>query len=460
MRSARNQPSLVASPIFVGALTVLVVVIAVFLAYGANSGLPFVPTYQIKVVTTDAAELVRGNDVRIGGARVGQVKTLTAQVAPDGTPTAVLDLALDRSVQPLPVDSQFAVRQRSNLGLKYLELIPGSSKQGVPPGGSLDTTHGRPVVDLNDLLDTFNSRTRNAVRGAVGSVGDAIAGRGSGLNDAVGALNPLFTHLTPVARNLNDPATGLGFTIRAFAAAVNGIQPVAPQLSDLFAQGATTFSAIASESPALGRGFDLAPGVLDASGRALTAVTPVLADTTRLLRAVRPGVQVLPRATRELASALSVATPVLNRTPQFTDQLSGALGSLNTLAADPLTTSFLSELSGTLTPLTETLNFINPFQTVCNYLALWGRNVPSIISEGNAQGTWFRFVPIIKADEMLQSATPSQTLHVVPYPDEGQHGQCEAGNEIYAPGQQIGPVPGAQPNFTESTSPPPGVSAP
>jgi len=258
MRSSRSQSSLVASPVFVGALTVLIVVIAVFLAYGANSGLPFVPTYQIKVVTTDAAELVRGNDVRIGGARVGLVKSLTAHVAPDGSPTAVLGLALDKTVQPLPVDSQFVVRQRSNLGLKYLELIPGSSKQGLSPGGSLDTTHGKPVVDLNDLLDTFDSRTRNSVRGAIKGAGDAFAGRGSALNDTIGALKPLFTHLLPVSQNLSDPATGLGATIRAVAAGSSALVPAAPQLSDLFTQAATTFKAIASESAALGRGFDLA----------------------------------------------------------------------------------------------------------------------------------------------------------------------------------------------------------
>ena len=46
---------------------------AVFLAYNANNGLPFVPTYQLKADVPSAANLVKGNDVRIGGARVGVV---------------------------------------------------------------------------------------------------------------------------------------------------------------------------------------------------------------------------------------------------------------------------------------------------------------------------------------------------------------------------------------------------
>ena len=54
-------------------MTVLVVVVAVFLAYNANSGLPFVPTTQLKVDLANGANLVPGNEVRSGGFRVGVV---------------------------------------------------------------------------------------------------------------------------------------------------------------------------------------------------------------------------------------------------------------------------------------------------------------------------------------------------------------------------------------------------
>ena len=54
----------------IGAATTLVIIVAVFLAYNANKGLPFVPTYQLKAdVPERRSNLVRGNEVRIGGAR-------------------------------------------------------------------------------------------------------------------------------------------------------------------------------------------------------------------------------------------------------------------------------------------------------------------------------------------------------------------------------------------------------
>ncbi len=52
-------------------------VVAVFLSYNANNGLPFVPTYDVTVQVPDAAGLVRGNEVRIGGKRVGVIEEIT-----------------------------------------------------------------------------------------------------------------------------------------------------------------------------------------------------------------------------------------------------------------------------------------------------------------------------------------------------------------------------------------------
>ncbi len=46
--SRRPSSSIVASPLLVGAVTLLVVAVSVMLAVQANRGLPFVPTYNLK----------------------------------------------------------------------------------------------------------------------------------------------------------------------------------------------------------------------------------------------------------------------------------------------------------------------------------------------------------------------------------------------------------------------------
>ena len=101
----RGSASIAANPVLIGAATTLVIIVAVFLAYNANSGLPFVPTYELKTQVPSAAQLVKGNDVRIGGSRVGAVTDITPVTAKDGSVSALLTLKLETSVKPLPVDS-------------------------------------------------------------------------------------------------------------------------------------------------------------------------------------------------------------------------------------------------------------------------------------------------------------------------------------------------------------------
>ena len=60
LRRRRPTASIVANPVLVGAVTTLVVIVAVFLAYNANNGLPFVPTRSLNVQIANGAELVPG----------------------------------------------------------------------------------------------------------------------------------------------------------------------------------------------------------------------------------------------------------------------------------------------------------------------------------------------------------------------------------------------------------------
>src|SRR3954470_22815319 len=135
MRS--NRPSVFGSPVLVGAITVLVVVVGVFLAYNANKGLPFVPTYDINARVPSAANLVVGNDVRVGGDRVGVVNNITPVRGDNGKVSAVLGLKLDKSVDPLASNSTVLVRPRSALGLKYVEITPGRGNTALRAGDTL-----------------------------------------------------------------------------------------------------------------------------------------------------------------------------------------------------------------------------------------------------------------------------------------------------------------------------------
>src|SRR5262245_10350537 len=188
--------SLAASPTLVGAVTVLVVVVAVFLAYQANQGLPFVPTYKISAELPNADSLVAGNDVRIGGIRIGQIKSVepeTVDNAPcPNDPTrqctsqvAKVNMELNQDIEPLPVNSTLVVRARSALGLKYLEIDRGNSSQGYKPGATVPLTAARPEpVEIDQVFNMFDEPTRVAIQSNLLEFGNAMEGRGVDFNEA------------------------------------------------------------------------------------------------------------------------------------------------------------------------------------------------------------------------------------------------------------------------------------
>src|SRR5438309_4842619 len=137
----RASQSAFANPVMVGAVTLLAVLVAVFLAYNANQGLPFVPTKELKVVFADGANLVVGNDVREGGFRVGLVSDMKPVPLPNGQVGAQMTLKLDKSNGNVPVDSTATIRPRSVLGLKFVEINRGTSTKMIADGGTLAISH-------------------------------------------------------------------------------------------------------------------------------------------------------------------------------------------------------------------------------------------------------------------------------------------------------------------------------
>ena len=157
-------------------LGLVLLVVAVFLAYNAASGLPFVPVYRVSVVMPNAQRLAPNNEVRIGGSRVGIVESIEPVANPNsGRVAAKLNLKLEEDVAPIPVDSTVAVRSRSALGLKYLEISEGTSSEGFPEGA--------------EVMRSDDGFRRVSLAGVRSVVGAAFTCFSSKLN-AVGGCSP------------------------------------------------------------------------------------------------------------------------------------------------------------------------------------------------------------------------------------------------------------------------------
>lgn len=469
MRRHRGTPLSVAvsNPTVIGALAVLVTILAVFLAYNANSGLPFVSTYRLTAQVPDAAALVPGNEVRVGGVRVGIVESIEPVANEDGSTNAALNLKLDTSIEPLPEDSSVIIRSRSALGLKYLQLTRGTSEEGYAAGSTLPLSAAKPEpVEIDQLLNTFDEPTREAIRGNLIEFGNALAGRGPDINRLIGALQPLLPRLERVMRDLSDPVEGIGPFFSALQQSAAEVAPVAEVQAQLFVELDVTLAAFADVArPFLQETISRTPDTLQTATDTLPRIRPFLVNTRGLFVDLQPGTRALADSADDIEAALVAGTPVLRRSRILNRELAPTAASLRRLTDDASSRRGISRLIDLNESLGRTLRFIVPAQSVCNYATLLLRNVASLSSQGNSLGNWQRANALSNPSGPNNEGSPSSGpargggddprnfLHVNPYPNTaapGQTRECEAGNETYVVGETvIGNSPGNQGTVTE-----------
>jgi phospholipid/cholesterol/gamma-HCH transport system substrate-binding protein len=471
--------AIASSPTMVGAITTLIVILAVFLAYNANNGLPFVPSYRISAQVPNAETLVPGNDVRVAGVRVGFVEDVVPVQHENGRVTAKADLKLDKSVDPIPKGSTVIVRAQSALGLKYLEIDRSNSKQGYAEGSTLplSAAHPRPV-EFDQVLSSFNGRTRSAIRQNLVQFGAVLAGRGPQINAALGQLRPLLRRLEPVARNLASSKTGLARFFREAGHAAAEVAPVAQTQAHMFVSLDTTFGALASVArPFIQDTISETPPTFDTLIRTNPRISTFLRHNAALFADLRPGARALKRTSPAIASALETGADVLPGAPSLNAQLPPTADALEQFATNPDVQGGISRSTQTLNYLSPTLRFVAPAQSVCNYATLLSRNAASLFSIGDGIGTGQRFLvmsspggpnnetapasaPADKAGNETNGAgnPDANFLHSNPYPNTASPGQhpreCEAGNEHYVKNRAvIGNSPGNDGIQTEDQIP-------
>jgi hypothetical protein len=357
----RSSVSLVASPVLLGSVTTLILIVAVFLSYNAK----LVPQYD-----------------------PAQHRTV-----------AKAHLKLDKSVEPLAKDTTVIVRQRSALGIKYVQLDPGHASRTFRAGDTIPLSQAGHPVEFDDLFDTFDEKTRDASRLSVKGFGNALAARGTSLNGAIAALNPFVTHLTPVMRNLASPQTHLNDLFREIGRAAAEVAPVARVQAELFTNMADTFAAI-DQSPAnLQQSIEKAPSTLDTATASFKTQQPFLADFADLSHRLRPTAGELPHMLPALNRALASGTGVLPDTVDLNDRARELFSALDDLARNPNTLLALKDLTTTVAVSGPLLQFIAPYQTVCNNAVYWFSGLSGHLSEDVNGGTVERI--LVRDDHTL-----------------------------------------------------------
>jgi phospholipid/cholesterol/gamma-HCH transport system substrate-binding protein len=143
----------------VGAVIAAIVLVGLILFGGGGVG-----GYKVKAHFLNAGQLVKGNPVQVGGVPVGSVKGI--RITDDGE--AEIELSIDGDHAPLRRGTRAEIRQFSQSGLanRYVDLtLPPNSNDEIPDGGVIETDHTVTQVDLDELYNTLDPKTRRSLQG-------------------------------------------------------------------------------------------------------------------------------------------------------------------------------------------------------------------------------------------------------------------------------------------------------
>lgn len=414
----------------VGLVGVLGVLVLVYVGFRAPDAIPGRSYYTVKAKFTNADNLTGHYQVRDGGKLVGQVLNPRVENG-----EAVVDLQLDPSIRPLRTDTHIEVRPRSPVGVRYVDIKPGTSGAPIPEGGTIPASQTASTVQLDTVLGTFDPSTRKNAQRFFRELGSGFAGRGDDLNEALGGAPAMLsaaggTGGTGAAGTLSSSSGWLSAIadrqgavtslVDGGATIANAADPVSRQIADGFAPEAKALQPFTQERGAVQSTLDKAPGTFRTASSSLPSVNGLVDQLRGFARDVRPGLQAGPSTFAQTSALLRESRPGL-RAAETTLRDAGT-------AVQP-TLNLLSTLKPALPQIENTLTNLTPIVTNlgahgCD-LNLFGSRWTSMMRYGNQDGAVLRF-NLTFGPESLYGQTRKLTGA---HPSNAYPKPCQAGTE-------------------------------
>lgn len=120
-----------------------------FVVFAYNSSATPKAGYTVTASFDGIDGLVSGNDVRIGGVKIGHITNMDIDTK---TYQAKISMNIAPHI-PLPKDTSAAVVSESLLGGKYISLTPGGDEEKLKDGESIEYTQSS--LNFEQLLGKF-----------------------------------------------------------------------------------------------------------------------------------------------------------------------------------------------------------------------------------------------------------------------------------------------------------------
>lgn len=275
----------------VGLSSIVIAVVLIYIGITAPNGTPGRGYYTLRAEFSRADNLVSHYQVRVGGRLIGQVLDPRIENG-----KAIVDMQLYKDVGPLLSDTTVRVRPRSAIGLRFVDLTPGTKGTPLGEGALIRAKQTSASLPLDTALGIFDEKRRAKVKVLLSKLGAGFAGRGEDLNTAIESGAPFLDSTASTLGAVNDRRGALAGFIAGNAGTVAAADPVRRDIAEMFEPSAQALRPFAEKADALRETLEAAPPALDTLSRELPPTRRLLAQTERFARAATPTLALSPRA--------------------------------------------------------------------------------------------------------------------------------------------------------------------
>jgi phospholipid/cholesterol/gamma-HCH transport system substrate-binding protein len=234
------------------------------------SNTQFVDTTKYRLIFTDAAGVIPGDEVRIAGVRVGQVESIKLY---QGNLAQVTVSVL--KTEQLPRSTQAQLRYRNLMGQRYVSLTQGTGQGGdLPPGGLIPKEQTQPALDLTALFNGFRPLLRAIKPQDVNQLSYEII---QVLQGEGGTVNTLLAHVSSLTQTLGNRDEVIGRVIDNLDKVISTIDSRDQEVSSLITDLRSLVSGLSGDRKAI--------------GDSLVSVNQLIGTTNGLLTQVRPSLK-------------------------------------------------------------------------------------------------------------------------------------------------------------------------
>jgi phospholipid/cholesterol/gamma-HCH transport system substrate-binding protein len=435
------------------AFTASCVGLLIFLWISFGGTLPFnAAGYRFSVEFNQATELASNADVEIAGVTVGHVTSVGLDHR-TGLTRAVIQI--DHQYVPRPADTRAILRQKTLLGETYVQLSPGNpAGPKLRDGATLPQGQVAPTVQLDQILDSFNPKTRAAFETWMQQGGAALTNRGQQFNAAFAELYPFATNVNSVLAVLQRQKAATSTLLHDGGQVLSAVSSSPAQLQSLVRNANQLFATTAARDRALAAAVKAFPAFLAQTRVTTDKVGSFAANTKPLIDELHP-------AAKELSPALASVAQLAPQVRTLMTDL-GPLTSAGKVGL-PALGSFLN---GGVPFLTALKPFLGNLDPVIDYINVYRRELAAFFANGtassqaqNSGGTTSAPIHYVQVSNPISPeavATYQQRPYSNrsnPYIAPGAYGELLSGLPVF--GSYVctdNPLPSVSPTLTATTS--------